>query len=64
MISTNLETLRVNKGLSRKKLAELSGVHYSTIGLIEWGMSPHPRITTLQKLAVALGVTVNDLIDD
>lgn len=62
MISTNLETLRVNKGLSRKKLAELSGVHYSTIGLIEWRKVLNPGLTTLIKLATALDVTVNDLV--
>lgn len=64
MIGANLMNIRLNKRFSRKKLSEKSGVSASTIGMIEWGKSPHPQISTLSKLATALGVTVNDFIDD
>jgi transcriptional regulator with XRE-family HTH domain len=49
-----LQELRVEEGLSREKLAALSGVAPVTIWKIETGTTPTPRSDTLAKLALAL----------
>lgn len=50
--------LRCERGLSRRELAELSGVALATIGRIERGESSRPHRSTLQALAEALGAEV------
>lgn len=55
--------IRVKKGLSIRDLANLSAVSKSGIEKVE-GPSPNPRIGTLHKIALALGVRIADLIDD
>lgn len=53
----------MKKGLSIRDLANLSAVSKSGIEKVE-GPSPNPRIGTLYKIALALGVRIADLIDD
>lgn len=55
--------IRIKKGLSIRDLANLSAVSKSGIEKVE-GPSPKPRIGTLYKIALALGVRIADLIDD
>lgn len=61
-MTSNLEKIRVSKGLSQSKLEELSGVHQQTISRIENGR-PLTKLTTAQALAQALGCKVSDLMD-
>ncbi len=49
-----LNRIRQARGLSIRVLAEPAGVHYVTLARIEAGIYD-PRLTTLRKLAVALG---------
>lgn len=58
-----LRRIREKKALSLRKLAQLSGVDYSTISKIETGESRSPRLDTLVRLAQALGVDMSELID-
>jgi len=58
-----IKAWREKKGLSQGKLAELSGLHITTIGKIEVGMRPNPSINTLQKIADALGISVAKLLN-
>ena len=51
--------LRTVRGLSIRKLAEEAGVSTETIYSIEHGKR-QPSVTTLSKLARALGVEVKD----
>jgi transcriptional regulator with XRE-family HTH domain len=51
-----LRTARVEAGLSRKALAEKSGVSPTTVFYMESGRTPDPRLSNLEKLAKALGV--------
>jgi transcriptional regulator with XRE-family HTH domain len=60
-ISDRLKALRAKAGLSQEALAHQAGVSGSLIRKIEQGMSPDPRMSTLVKLAAALGVTVDKL---
>lgn len=62
MISENLNHIRLEKGLSRPKLANMADLNIRTIEFIEWGKIKNPCIDTVEKLAKALDVTINDLI--
>ena len=55
--------LRKKAGLSQKKLGEIVGVTQGTISQWEKKLT-HPRFKTARKLAKALNVSVNDLLED
>jgi transcriptional regulator with XRE-family HTH domain len=57
----NLRRLRESKALSRKDLAELSGVDATTIYRLERGRVHRPIPRTIRNLAGALGVDVEVL---
>jgi predicted transcriptional regulator len=50
MHSTKIKELRISQGLSRKQLAEISGVHWRTVDEVEKGSdSTNSVITKLYK---------------
>lgn len=55
---TRLPVLRTERGISRKQLAELVGVHYQTIGYLERG-EYSPSLVLALRIAAALGVPVD-----
>jgi transcriptional regulator with XRE-family HTH domain len=55
-----LVELRINKGLSQNRLAQLSGVSQTAIWKIERGGGANPA--TLKKVADVLGVEPVDLL--
>ena len=57
-----MKKLREDKGLSQEKLARLSDVANNTIVKIEAGKNQNPTLDTLEKIAKALDVSVDDLI--
>ena len=59
----NLQKYREEKGISQLKLAKLTGVSQGTISLIESGKRV-PTVFIAKKLAVVLGVTVDEMIVD
>ena len=59
----NLKQVRSQKGVTQKKLAELSGVNRGTIAYYETVAEINPSHVMLRKLADALGVTPDDLVD-
>lgn len=61
-IGKNIKKLRQAKELSQDKLSKLADVSYNSIIKIETGGIQNPTIETLQKIAKALGVSVDDLI--
>jgi len=61
-IAKNIKKYRDKLGISQDKLSKLAGVTLHTIAKIETGSTPDPRIETLRKIADALGVKVDDLI--
>jgi transcriptional regulator with XRE-family HTH domain len=61
-IAKNIKKYRKEKGLSQDKLARLADVAHATIIKIESGGIQSPTIDTVQKIAKALGVGLEDLI--
>lgn len=59
LLSENLFALREGKGLSRRQLAEVSGIDESVIQRTELGRLP--KVESLAFLADALGVEISDL---
>lgn len=58
-----LKYYREKKNWSQTKLAEASGVSQTYISELEAGKK-QPTIPIVKKLAVALGVTKSELLDD
>ena len=56
MLSDRLKFYRLERGLSKYRLAQLCGVTDQQLGNIERGLTANPRIDTLRKIATALGV--------
>ena len=59
---SKLARLRKAKGWNQQDLAIRAGIHAITVSEIERGVTD-PKQSTLEALAAALGVTVNDLIN-
>lgn len=57
-----LAEVRQSKGMTQEQLAAATGVHRVTIARIETG-EISPKATTLKKLADALGVLMDDLME-
>jgi transcriptional regulator with XRE-family HTH domain len=62
-LSNNIKKLREAKGLSQEKLARLADVANNTLIKMESGENQNPTLDTLKKVAKALGVSVDDLIN-
>lgn len=70
IISMSLKTIgqqiliwREHRELSQRALAKAAGVAPVLVQKIEAGAIVDPRLSSLRKLAGALGVTVGDLVD-
>ena len=61
-ISSNFKKLRAQKGYSLEKVARLADLSLNTVVRLESGTNKNPTIDTLTKIARALEVSVNDLI--
>jgi len=62
-LSNNIKRLRESKGLSQEKLARLADVANNTLIKMESGENKNPTLETLKKVAKALEVSVDDLIN-
>ena len=60
-IAKNIKKHRKEKGLSQDKLSRLADISHATIIKIESGGIQSPTIDTVQKIAKALGVGLEDL---
>jgi transcriptional regulator with XRE-family HTH domain len=58
-----IRTYRKRMGLTQEKLAEKAGLHHNFIGELERG-NMETSVTSLLKIAKALGVRVVDLVRD
>jgi len=61
-IGKNLKKLRKKKGLSQDRVSKLADISYNTVIKLESGGITNPTIETLQKIAKALNVSVDDLL--
>jgi len=62
-IAKNIKKYRAKLGISQDKLSKLAGITLHTITKIESGATPDPRIETVKKIADALGVSIDDLME-
>ena len=61
-IANNLKKIRAEKSYSLERVARLADVSLSTVVKIEDGTNQNPTINSLSKIATALEVTVDDLL--
>ena len=62
-LAKNIERLRKAKGLSQEKLARLADVANNTLIKMESGENQNPTLDTLKKVAKALEISVDELIN-
>ena len=62
IIGKNIKRYRQDKGLSQDKLSKLADLSLNTVVKIELDESPNPTIETIQRIAKALEVSVDDLL--
>ena len=61
-IGKNIKRLRQKKELSQDKLSKFADLSLNTVVKIELDESPNPTIETIQRIAKALEVSVDDLL--
>jgi len=61
-IGKNIKKYRQEKELSQDKLSKLADLSLNTVVKIELDESPNPTIETIQKIAKALEVSVDDFL--
>lgn len=59
----NLRKFRKRKGWTQERLAREASISYHTLIKIERGDIKNPRLDTLIKIAKALGVSLDKLVD-
>jgi transcriptional regulator with XRE-family HTH domain len=62
MIGENIKKARKKKGLSQDKLTKLADITLTTLTKIETGINRNPTIKTLQKIAKALDISIDELV--
>ncbi|MBI4812485.1 helix-turn-helix transcriptional regulator [Candidatus Falkowbacteria bacterium] len=62
-IGKNLKKLRQEKGISQDRLSKLADLSLNTVVTVESGANPNPTIETLTRIAKALDVGVDDLLE-
>ena len=64
MLAENIKRYRKERGLSQRALVRASDVTYSELSKIEAGYILNPGVVTVQKIALALEVTIDDLMKE
>lgn len=62
-ISQKITELRRTTKLTRRQLAEESGISMSHLNRLELGEITAPHLGTLQSIAIALDITLEELIE-
>lgn len=63
-ISKNIRQYRKEKGFSQDRLSKAAELAYNTIVKIESGENPNPTVETLERIAKALGVSIEKLFKE
>jgi transcriptional regulator with XRE-family HTH domain len=61
-ISQNIKKVRLKQGLTQDDLSKKADIKYSTLTKIEGGVVTKPSVQTIQKIAKALDVTIEELL--
>lgn len=64
MIGDNIRKFRKKKGLSQDNLARLANIPYTTLTKIESNVVKQPSVQNVAKIAKALGVNIEKLIEE
>ena len=64
MLAENIKRYRKERGLSQRALVRVADITYSELSKIEAGYIPNPGVKTIQKIAIALEVTIDDLMKE
>lgn len=62
-LALQLKALRKEHNLTQEKLAEISGIDYKHIQLLESKKAPAAKLDTLEKLAKAFKISPSKLIN-
>lgn len=63
LFAKNLKRVRLLKGISQEKLAELSGLHRTYVGSIERS-ERNVSIDNMERLAIALETPLKELLNE
>jgi len=61
-IAKNIKKLRQEKGISQDRLSKLANLSLNSIVNIEAGNNPNPTIETLEKIAKAFEISIDELL--
>ena len=61
-IGENIKKRRTKLGLSQEDFAQKSGVKYTTLTKIKSNVIKKPSVLMVEKIAKALGVSIEDLL--
>ena len=61
-LATRLKQAREKAGISQQELAARSKLSIGVVSQIEQGRRKDPRVSTMQALALSLGVKIDDLL--
>ena len=64
MLSENIKKYRNKLGLTQEALARKANISYNTIIKIESNGIMDPRVGTLKKIARALDVSIDNLVEE
>jgi len=64
MIGDNIKKLRKKKGFSQDNLARAANIPYTTLTKIESNVVKKPSVQNVAKIAGALGVNIEKLLED
>ena len=63
IISENIKKLRAKLGLKQDDLAKKADIKYTTLMKVESGTVNKPSVQTMAKIAKALGVSIEELLN-
>lgn len=61
-IVSTINEIRLSKNISQRKLAEKTGLHYTTIAFIESGKRDCYNLTHLLRIAEALRIPLSEIL--
>jgi len=61
-IGQRIKKLRIERDYTQERFAQIAGISYASLVKIENDAVKNPSIKTVKKIAVALNVTVDELI--
>jgi transcriptional regulator with XRE-family HTH domain len=62
--STRFARARLERGLTQSQVAEAAGVSIATVRRLDSGSADNPSVRVLGNCAIALGVALEDIIED